>query len=109
MKKTLAGIALIASLALPAAGQEAVPVVRERFPIRELAWDSTDRLFAYLEEDTILLRDADGYGMLGTVEFPGVLGFSLYHEEESGVQVIAGSSDGTLAVWIVPTPPPYLM
>lgn len=109
MRKTFAGLICLVALPFLAHSQTAVPVVKEHFPIRELAWDSTDRLFAYMERDTILLRSSSGYDMLGTVEFPGVLGFSLYHEDESDVQIIAGAADGTLAVWSVPslnTPPP---
>lgn len=79
------------------------PIVKEHFPVKELSWDSTDRLFAYMEEDVIFLRDLAEYRLIGTIDFPGVLGFSLYHEAESGVQVIAGSEDGTFAVWSIPT------
>ena len=81
-------------------GQETVnPVVEEHFPIRNLSWDSTDSLFAYIEQDIIFLRNLDEYKLIGVIDFPGVLNFSLYYEDDSDVQIIAGSADGTFAVW----------
>lgn len=103
----------------PLHGQDAaveagvVPVIQTPAAVRGLSWDSTGELFSYMEKDTILLRSsAAPYRHLGSVELPGVLGYSLYHESDSGVQLIAGASDGTMAVWSIPlastTPPPYI-
>lgn len=81
-------------------GQEEVNlVVKEHFPIRNLSWDSTDSLFAYLEQDIIFLRNEEENELVGAIDFPSVLDFSLYHEEGTEEQLIAGSADGTFAVW----------
>lgn len=97
--------------AAPPAG--VAPVIQTPAAVRGLSWDSTGELFSYMEKDTILLRSsAAPYRHLGSVELPGVLDYSLYHESDSGVQLIAGASDGTMAVWSIPltstTPPPYI-
>lgn len=108
-------------LSFPSSGQEVPsalshepapePVVITPAPVRGLQWDSTDEIFAYREKDTVLLRSSHApYHHFGSVEMPGVLDFSLYHESDSGVQLIAGAADGTVAVWTVPTEntPPHI-
>ena len=80
-------------------------VLRTHSPIRELAWDGSDTLISFLERDSVHLVDGESHAPVGSVEFPGVLDYSLFMEEDGTVHIIAGSADGTVAVWDIPYRP----
>ena len=113
MRRLVTSVCLMLAL-FPLQGQEetASPVVSLGVPVQKLSWDSTDAIFAYMQEDTVLLHSTQApYRHFGSVELSGILNYSLYHESDSGVQLIAGAADGTMAVWSVPTdntPPPHI-
>ncbi len=113
MRTLVPAVCLMLTL-FPLQGQEgaARPVVSLGVPVRGLAWDSTDAIFAYMQEDSVLLHSSEApYRYFGIVELPGILDYFLYHESDSGVQLIAGAADGIIAVWDIPldnTPPPNI-
>ena len=71
-------------------------------PIQELIWNDADTLISYLEEDVVYLVDSTSHAVVGAVEFPGVLDYSMFMEEDGVAHIIAGSKDGTIAVWDIP-------
>lgn len=77
-------------------------VLKAYMPIQHLIWNDADTLISYLEEDVVYLVDSTSHAIVGAVEFPGVLDYSMFIEEDGMVHVIAGSTDGTIAVWDIP-------
>lgn len=51
------------------------------------------------------LVDSASHAIVGAVEFPGVLDYSMFMEEDGVIHIIAGSDDGTIAVWDIPYKP----
>lgn len=97
-----------------AAADVPAPVIVTPGAVVNLQWDSTDAVFAYMEKDRIRIRSSKApYGNIGSVKLAGVLDYSMYHEIDSGMQLIAGASDGTMAVWSIfaeiPPPSPYAL
>ena len=80
-------------------------VLKTYIPIQQLIWNDADTLISYLEEDVVYLVDSSSHAIVGAVEFPGVLDYSMFIEEDGMVHVIAGSADGTIAVWDIPYNP----
>ena len=85
------------------------PVIVTAHSAQNLQWDSTGSVFSYQEDDTVVLRSSQfPFLHFANIELEGVQDYSLYHEVDSGIQLIAGASDGTVAVWSVPISPPPL-
>ena len=77
-------------------------VLKAYMPIQHLIWNDADTLISYLEEDVVYLVDSTSHAIVGAVEFPGVLDYSMFMEEDGVAHIIAGSEDGTIAVWDIP-------
>ena len=77
-------------------------VLKTYTPIQKLIWNDADTLISYLEEDVVYLVDSTSHAVVGAVEFPGVLDYSMFMEEDGVAHIIAGSKDGTIAVWDIP-------
>lgn len=80
-------------------------VLKTYIPIQRLIWNDADTLISYMEEDVVHLVDSTSHAIVGAVEFPGVLDYSMFMEEDGVIHVIAGSADGTIAAWNIPYKP----
>ena len=87
------------------AGAAHQEVLKAYTPIRRLIWNDTDTLISFLDKDVVHLVDSASHTVVGAVEFPGVLDYSMFIEEDGIVHIIAGSKDGTIAVWDIPYKP----
>lgn len=87
------------------AGATHQEVLKTYIPIQQLVWNDADTLISYLEQDVVYLVDSTSHAIVGAVEFPGVLDYSMFMEEDGVIHIIAGSDSGTIAVWDIPYKP----
>ena len=80
-------------------------MLKTYIPIQQLVWNDADTLISYLEQDVVYLVDSTSHAIVGAVEFPGVLDYSMFMEEDGVIHIIAGSDSGTIAVWDIPYKP----
>lgn len=80
-------------------------MLKTYIPIQQLVWTDADTLISYLEQDVVYLVDSTSHAIVGAVEFPGVLDYSMFMEEDGVIHIIAGSDSGTIAVWDIPYKP----
>lgn len=76
-------------------------VVKAPFPIRSLTWSPDGSVFAFIENDTIFVRNAHTYDLIASIPFPEALSVFLYQETADEVQLVGGAKNGTIVVWSI--------
>jgi len=108
--KILYIIVLLTAVIANLCGQEMViPMVKTPFPVHGATWNKNGSCFAYTEEDSIVVRDAEEYSLVQTIPTDGgTLRFMQYTRYTEGVgdQLATLSADNTLEIRLMPDPYP---
>mgnify|MGYP002852555920 CR=1 FL=1 len=95
---------------IPLFAQEMViPMVKTPFPVHGATWNKDGTIFAYTEENNIIVRDGSEYSLLQSIQTENgnlkFMQFTLF-TEGSGDQLATLSEQNTLEIRILPNEPP---
>ena len=92
-----------------AAQEMVIPMVKTPFPVHGATWNKDGSIFAYTEENNIIVRDGSEYSLLQSIQTEnGNLQFMEFTRftEGSGDQLASLSEDNTLEIRILPNENP---
>ena len=86
-----------------------IPMVKTPFPVHGATWNKDGTIFAYTEENNIIVRDGNEYSLLQSIQTEnGNLQFMEFTQftEGSGDQLASLSEDNSLEIRILPNEMP---